>query len=423
MDLYQEIRNRLEGPVRRRVLKSPLTYRILEVLVAGQGKDQFPWQATRLMLKYALGQTAEAYEGRRPVVWHSVFFPAELLLGLGLVPFAPEVAAAVAAGVGVAPETLSRSERNWYASDGCSFHRCAIGCAEADYLPWPGAVVSSSHLCDGAPKMLEHAARQYGVEDYLLDVPHELTPAAEEYVADQLAAMAGRLARTFGTGMEQNRLARTLRYSNQAREYLIKVNDLRRLAPAPIRGDHALGFVYLMFTGFGSLEAVNVYRSLHREVSDRVRRGTGAVPGERFRLLWLHLKPYYPNTLFDLLENELGAVVAFDEMSHVYWEPLDPDRPYRSLARKVLSHHALGPMERRISAILRLVEEYGVHGVVHFSHWGCRQSTGGLQLLRDALKRKDIPFLNLDGDCVDGRNYFEGQIRTRLEGFVEMLEY
>ena len=33
-----------------------------------------------------------------------------------------------------------------------------------------------------------------------------------------------------------------------------------------------------------------------------------------------------------------------------------------------------------------------------------------------------VPVLNLEVDCIDSRNFMEGQIRTRLEAFMEMLD-
>ena len=33
-----------------------------------------------------------------------------------------------------------------------------------------------------------------------------------------------------------------------------------------------------------------------------------------------------------------------------------------------------------------------------------------------------LPLLDLDGDCVDDRNYSPGQIKTRVQGFFEMLQ-
>jgi benzoyl-CoA reductase/2-hydroxyglutaryl-CoA dehydratase subunit BcrC/BadD/HgdB len=32
-----------------------------------------------------------------------------------------------------------------------------------------------------------------------------------------------------------------------------------------------------------------------------------------------------------------------------------------------------------------------------------------------------IPVVNLEVDCVDTRNFAEGQLKTRLEAFMEML--
>lgn len=39
-------------------------------------------------------------------------------------------------------------------------------------------------------------------------------------------------------------------------------------------------------------------------------------------------------------------------------------------------------------------------------------------MIKDALQKKGVPMLIFDGDCVDARNYSEGQARTRLEGFI-----
>ena len=57
-----------------------------------------------------------------------------------------------------------------------------------------------------------------------------------------------------------------------------------------------------------------------------------------------------------------------------------------------------------------------------FCHWGCKQSSGGSVLLKEKLQEMDIPMLILDGDGIDRRNSHDGQIKTRLEAFLEMLE-
>ena len=60
--------------------------------------------------------------------------------------------------------------------------------------------------------------------------------------------------------------------------------------------------------------------------------------------------------------------------------------------------------------------------VIHFCHWGCKQASGGSLLLKETMKSRNIPMLILDGDGVDQRNSHDGQIKTRLEAFLEMIE-
>jgi benzoyl-CoA reductase/2-hydroxyglutaryl-CoA dehydratase subunit BcrC/BadD/HgdB len=72
--------------------------------------------------------------------------------------------------------------------------------------------------------------------------------------------------------------------------------------------------------------------------------------------------------------------------------------------------------------MIRLAREYRVDGAVHFSHRGCRQSSGCARQVRDELAAAGIRTLVLDGECLDEREHNEGQVRTRLEAFLESLD-
>jgi benzoyl-CoA reductase/2-hydroxyglutaryl-CoA dehydratase subunit BcrC/BadD/HgdB len=80
-----------------------------------------------------------------------------------------------------------------------------------------------------------------------------------------------------------------------------------------------------------------------------------------------------------------------------------------------------GPIARRLQGILDGVARYGCDGVIHHSHWGCRQSAGAVRVIRDRLRREGIPLLDLDGDCLDPTNVQPGPLRTRMEAFIETL--
>jgi benzoyl-CoA reductase/2-hydroxyglutaryl-CoA dehydratase subunit BcrC/BadD/HgdB len=68
-----------------------------------------------------------------------------------------------------------------------------------------------------------------------------------------------------------------------------------------------------------------------------------------------------------------------------------------------------------------MVKELSPDAVINFCHWGCKQASGGNMLLKDSKNKLNIPMLTLDGDAVDRRNSHDGQIKTRLEAFLELI--
>ena len=87
-------------------------------------------------------------------------------------------------------------------------------------------------------------------------------------------------------------------------------------------------------------------------------------------------------------------------------------------------------------AVLRALEEYigkggygrevGRYASSRCGHpvlpLGMQTILSGSLLLKEKLNEMNIPMLILDGDGIDRRNSHDGQIKTRLEAFLEMLE-
>lgn len=402
----------------RHLLTSRWPYWLIKLYLASN--RGYACRALRTMALEGVRQVRSWYRQERPVVWTTAFVPTELLYALDLAPFAVEVAAALATSLGLAPRLLAAAERAWYSADLCSFHRCALGGAVEDLWPRPVALVASSHLCDGAPRLFHNLGEFYGVPVWIIDVPSEQTPDAEVYLAGQLEALAEWLAGLTGSKLTEEGLRAAFGRSNEARRWLLAANQWRKASPSPLAGERALDFLWLGFMGQGSAAAARVYRQLAEELESRAACGRGALAEQKYRLLWLHLKPYYPVEFWRLLA-AAGAVLAFEEYSHVYWLELTPETPWSSLARKMQSHFALGPVERRVQTIKMLVRDYACDGAIHFAHWGCRQSNGVARVIKEALQAEGIPCLILPGDCLDCRNYAAGQALTRLGAFLELL--
>jgi benzoyl-CoA reductase/2-hydroxyglutaryl-CoA dehydratase subunit BcrC/BadD/HgdB len=209
-------------------------------------------------------------------------------------------------------------------------------------------------------------------------------------------------------------------YSNRARETMLDLNRVRKSENYLIYGDETLNIILAWGVLLGTKEGVTLFKNYRDELEKRDKSGFNAIEGKK-RVLWLHLKPFFKNDLISYLEKELGAVIIAEEINSMVWKELDIRRPWESLALKLLDNHWVGTADKRLDNIRRMVEEYKVDGVIHFSHWGCRQSNGSVRLIKDAVAEFGIPFLNLDGDCIDDRNFSKGQYLTRLEGFMEIM--
>jgi benzoyl-CoA reductase/2-hydroxyglutaryl-CoA dehydratase subunit BcrC/BadD/HgdB len=199
------------------------------------------------------------------------------------------------------------------------------------------------------------------------------------------------------------------------------VYDLARAVPTPARRNDLVNLAFimslLMGTGSGE-ELARVYRD---EFARKVKAGVPGVPGERMRLLWFQNRVQFRNPLAQMLEEEFKAAVVIDELNQINWDPIDPDDPFESIAARTLASPLCGSVDRRIDDLKRLVRDYRADGVIHPCHWGCRQGTGARGMIEEGLGKEGIPVLNLEVDCIDPRNFSEGQLRTRLQAFVEMI--
>ena len=373
-------------------------------------------------LHFYLQQFKEACQRKKPVVWASIYTPSELLYALDVIPLYPEMISASVASIGLANYFMETAECHFYLPDLCSFYRVASGMFLKKCLPRPDMIISTSQLCDGSVKFFRNASRFYRCDYFLIDPPYESNQKTLRYLADELKNLGKWVEKRTGNRISHEALRKSLQLANQSRSKMQEMNQLREKSPAPLSGWNALAYIlYMYFSSFGSFQGVSFYDTLLQEVQENAEQSRETVQKEEIRILWLHqLRPYYPTIILKIL-SDYGAVIAFEEMSQIYWSEHNLERPFLSLAEKIVANPGVGPISRRISMMLKLVERYHIDGVIHFNQRGCRQSCGGAPLIKEVLKQQNIPMLILDGDGIDIQNYSEGQTRTRLEAFLEMI--
>jgi benzoyl-CoA reductase/2-hydroxyglutaryl-CoA dehydratase subunit BcrC/BadD/HgdB len=383
-------------------------------------KSRFRSGSEKRLVLHGYNHVRKFFQGGKRAVFTSLFAPTELVYAFGCLPFSLEVIAAAAASMDLAPELLAETEKNYLSTDLCSFHRAYMGLSRFGLLPRPAFMLATSQTCDGTFKSFDDVSSLFESPLLFLNTPYHCTKESVAYLAQQLEAAKGRIEEITSTKLEMENLERAFFYSNRARSALQEINELRTWHAPLLYGGEGFGFVFTGGNLIGSKPGELVFEGYCKELKKRKKSEIPAIKGKK-RILWLHLKPFYPNRLVNVLEEDLGAAIIAEEINSVYWDELDIRNPWESLARKLMSNFWAGGTERRLANIRRMIQSYGIDGVIHFAHWGCRQSNGAVRLMKDTVGEYGIPFLNLDGDCIDGRNYSEGQLMTRLEGFMEVL--
>jgi len=361
------------------------------------------------------------FSGKDRVAWCGVLAPFDVLNAMGVTSCFVEFVGAALASSGAAGPPLEEAEQAGYATDGCGYHRAVTGATLQGLMPNPDFLIATSAPCTGGLAVMENLARHFGKDMFVIHVPQDRGEPGVAYLADQFRAMTDFVAAHTGEPLDPARLRAAIENANRVREIVLELYQSTRAVPSPARRRDMVNFGILLPLLFGTDAAVRVAEAYRDEFARKVRAGVSGVPGEQVRLLWIQNRIQFRSQVEELLEDQYGAAIVIDELNDIDWQPIDPDDPYPGLARRALSVPLTGAAATRIRNLQRLVRAYSVDGAINPCHWGCRQGSGIRGLLEIGLREVGVPVLNLEVDCVDERNFAAGQVRTRIEAFMEML--
>ena len=347
-------------------------------------------------------------------------FPMELLWAFDVVPFDFEIACnnLPVATSGNGSSIMITAENEGYSRDLCSFHRIAIGCMLQGMLPRGDLYITSSIWCHGKAKTNEILADSQEKESVLFEVPNEISTSSLQYVATQLKEIASRLETITGKKLDPDRLKESIRWSNRARSSWKEVLDLMKTKPCPWDGVRACLLALAGALLWGTPVRDEINQMLIQEMKERIK--TGKLFPENYRVLWFPWVPVQTTNIFTTLkENQVSVVMA--EVAGIWWSELDESNPFEALALKALQNLHVGTAEGRVKALVALAEEYDVDGAIHFSTPACHHENASFRLISDAMKEKDLPTIDLDGDMTDERNYSPERTMAILTSFIEIL--
>lgn len=370
--------------------------------------------AYRYLNTYAVGEVLEALRHPEQTVWANIFSPVEILQCFGVHTLSIESLSSFLSGFTIENYFLDYAENEGIAPTLCSYHKNFIGAVDSGVIPPAAFSVTTSTICDGNVNTFRHLANRHQIPLFLLDIPDAWSPEAEDYVVSQLHELVAALEDTFHQKLNLTELQASLKRENESKASYERTLKMMRTKAYTSTLTLQMYMLFANHVNIGTPQILEFYRMMEKEVSE-------APEFDGTNIFWVHLLPYYQETLKSYFNGSDKYQIQGIEMSLDYREPLDVERPLNALAKKMIDNIYTGSYERKAQMVQDVVKEIQPDGVINFCHWGCKQSSGGAMILKEKLQEIDMPLLILDGDGMDRRNSHDGQIKTRFEAFLEII--
>ena len=347
-------------------------------------------------------------------VWGNIFSPCEIIGSFGLNTLSIECLACYFSGYHLEDYFIDFAQNTGIAPTLCSYHKTFVGAIDSGAVPVPEYAVTTSLSCDGNLNTFRYLEKKKGVPFTFLDVPYRDDGASVDYLAEQLKNFAGELERHFGRVFDEEKLRNSLKIENETRKALM---EFFRLQSERYYPGELISHLYMMLGMhllIGTQELLDLIRFMIEDIKTYPKF-------EGKKILWIHLLPFYQETLQSYFNSSRKYQIIASDIIMDSMEELDENRPFHALAGKIIRNLYNGSYSHKAEMVGRLADTLHPDAVIQFCHWGCKQSSGGSILLKEKMQEMEIPMLILDGDGIDRRNSHDGQIKTRLEAFLEIL--
>jgi benzoyl-CoA reductase/2-hydroxyglutaryl-CoA dehydratase subunit BcrC/BadD/HgdB len=361
----------------------------------------------------------EKKAGRKIIGTYCVFVPEEI------VKAADGTMVGLCAGADFATEEVEKLlPRNT-----CALIKSAFGFKLGKVCPYIEAtdMVVGENTCDGKKK-------SYEVLDtilpnlYVMDLPQMKTPEGRALLKAEYKRFKKAVEDLTGVTIDVPRLKIGIDLINKKRAAMHRLASLRKADPAPISGLDALLANQVFFYD----DVVRFTDSVNKicdELETRINKGEGVFPKGAPRILISGCPMAVPNWKLPWIIESSGAVIVGEESCI-------GERGTRNLTDSsgttedalidaIVDRYfqidcaVFTTNESRLDHIIEMAETYKADGVIHYGLQFCQPYITESMGVEKALNSKGVPVIRIDTDY---SMEDAGQLKTRVEAFVEMLK-
>ncbi len=309
----------------------------------------------------------------------------------------------------------------------CSLVKAIIGSLQMEGPQKEIGMLVVPTTCDQKTKSVE-MLRDMGYNVYPLSLPSRKdNEISRNYWQNSVKEFAVDLMKFTGKKISSSGLRKAISLKNRARNEYRRFYNLRKSVPAAIFGKDAFLVTDAYFTDDRE-NWTEALRELNDELELKVSSGEGDTGRPRF--LFTGSPPVFPNLKIPLLVEELGGLIAIDEVCSssriLYDMPYYEEGALYDMVPAVADTY-LKPCtcpcfalnEERKDKIRELIEHFSIDGVIYQAFSGCNLFEMEQRGIGNLLNEMKVPLLYMESDY---SREDTGQLTTRIEAFIESVK-
>ncbi|MDY6835730.1 MAG: double-cubane-cluster-containing anaerobic reductase [Chloroflexota bacterium] len=357
-------------------------------------------------------------EGRKVVGLYCAYMPTELAWAAGAIPVG--LCATHATPIPKAEEVLPPNL--------CPMVKASYGYAVTDTCPFfsfSDCIVGET-TCDGKKKMFELMGDLKPM--HVMNLPNKSdTREALELWTAEIRNTGTFIEEQVGTKITDDALRDAIKTGNRQRSLMKQVFECARVQPPPISGMELNTVLFASVFQLDQRQTISKLEGLLGEVKTSTEQGNSPFPPDVRRILMTGCPVGNGSEKVLKLIEECGAAVVCAEACSGMRSIdtlVDEDKakdPMVALAERYLGIpcSCMSPNKGRLELIDRLVHEYRPDGIVELVWRACHTyNVEAYEVKQYVANEFDLPYLHIETDYGESDT---GQLRTRIEAFLEMV--
>lgn len=377
--------------------------------------------------------------GEKKIAWCTSVGPAELLRSFGFEVYFPENHGALLGATRTATEYIPVAAKYGFANQVCSYTTSDIGAFISketplknhyglEGIPVPDLLVYNTNQCREVQDWFTFYANHFKVPIVGIHPPRyldEVTQNNINQVVDEFKRIIPICEEVSGNKFDIDLFKETVKLSKEATVLWQNVLKTSASDTPPISffdGSIHMGPIVVLR---GTHQAKDYYQQLYDELNSNVAEGSGFMSDIKCRIFWDGMPIWGKlRMLSNLFIHSNAAVVASTYCNSWIFDDFDENNPFESSALAYTKIFINRSEKAKIEMLKDWVNEYNIDGIIFHDSKTCFNNTNSRFGMPGRFKEQTgIPVLVIEGDLCDLRFFSEGQSVSKIETFVEQLEY